>query len=327
MNHSLPNQPPAQTSANRHGALRAVDLFAGWGGFSQAAEQVGVRVVYAANHWPLAVRAHAQNHPDTLHECQDLRQADFTKLPAYDILLAAPACQGHSTAARPSRLNHEHVRRTHDALRATAWAVTDCLDATRPTAFVVENVPAFLRWELFPVWRESLRVLGYRLTMFRLNAANYGVPQTRERLFIIGVKHQQKLLPPPSQPVRPFGPCVEVDAPGWRPLTATTSNVRGRVERGRAAHGHVFLTQHVTNHPGVSLDEPIRTITTKDQWALVRGDEYRPLTPRELARGMGFSDAFELPDVSRVDQVRGLGNAVPPPLGAAVLSVLVKTLQ
>lgn len=301
----------------------AVDLLAGRGGFSQVAVQAGVRVVYAANHWPLAVRAHAQNHPNTLHE----RQADLTRLPAYDILLAAPACQGHSTAARPLRLTHEHVRRTHDALRATAWAVTDCLKATRPTAFVVENVPAFLRWELFPAWRESLRVLGYRLTMFRLNTANYGVPQTSERLFILGVKHQKKLLPPPTEPARVFGSCLEPDAPGWRPLTATTCNVRTRVERGRAAHGHTFLIQHVTNHPGVPLDQPIRTITTKDQWALVRGDEYRPLTPRELARGMGFADTFDLPDVSRVDQVRGLGNAVPPSLGAAVLRVLTTSLH
>ena len=101
----------------------------------------------------------------------------------------------------------------------------------------------------------------------------------------------------------------------------------GESSAAGAVHGHTFLTQHVTNHPGVSLEEPIRTITTKEQWALVRGDQYRPLTPRELARGMGFSDSFELPDVSRVDQVRGLGNAVPPPLGAAVLGVLLKTLR
>jgi DNA (cytosine-5)-methyltransferase 1 len=102
--------------------------------------------------------------------------------------------------------------------------------------------------------------------------------------------------------------------------------VRARIAKGRALHGHTFLTQHVTNHPGVGLHEPMRTITTKDQWALVRGDAYRPLTPRELARGMGFSDDYRLPDVSRAHQVRGLGNAVPPPLGAAVLGTLLDSL-
>lgn len=322
MNHPL----PSDASPAQRGTLRVADLFAGWGGFSQAAELVGARVVYAANHWPIAVRAHERNHPHTQHACQDLRQADFTKLPPYDVLLAAPACQGHSPAAQPSRQAHDHVRRTHDKLRATAWAVTDCLEATRPTAFVVENVTNFLRWELFPVWRESLRVLGYRLTMFRLNAAHHGVPQFRERLFIIGVKHQRKLLPPPPQPMKAFATCIDVDAPGWRPLTASTSNVRARVNRAREQHGATFLTQHVTNHPGVPLDQPIRTITTKDQWALVHNDMYRPLTERELARGMGLADSFVLPDVSRTDQVRGLGNAVPPPLGAAVLQVLVDSL-
>lgn len=82
-------------------------------------------MLYAANHWPLAVEAHAANHPETRHECQDLRQADWTSLPAHDLLLASPACQGHSTAANGARRSNGGVAATHDALRATAWAVVD----------------------------------------------------------------------------------------------------------------------------------------------------------------------------------------------------------
>ena len=55
----------------------------------------GCSVVYAANHWPLAVEWHAANHPGTDHACQDLQQADFTALPDHDVLLASPSCQGH----------------------------------------------------------------------------------------------------------------------------------------------------------------------------------------------------------------------------------------
>ena len=51
--------------------MKAIDLFAGWGGFTLGAEQAGVDVVWAANHWPLAVAAHTLNHPNITHACQD----------------------------------------------------------------------------------------------------------------------------------------------------------------------------------------------------------------------------------------------------------------
>jgi len=54
----------------------AIDLFAGLGGFTEGAEQAGVKVVWTANHWSDAVEAHKRNHPDAHHVCQDLQQAD-----------------------------------------------------------------------------------------------------------------------------------------------------------------------------------------------------------------------------------------------------------
>jgi DNA (cytosine-5)-methyltransferase 1 len=93
-----------------------VDLFAGLGGFSTGATQAGARVVWAANHWRAAVDLHAANHPGTEHACQDLHQTDWSTVPAHDILLASPACQGHSHARGKERPHH-------DAQRSTAWAV------------------------------------------------------------------------------------------------------------------------------------------------------------------------------------------------------------
>lgn len=148
--------------------MRAIDLFAGWGGFTLGAELAGVHVAWAANHWPLAVEAHSVNHPRTEHACQDLRQADWTALPSYELLLASPACQGHSQASQPKR------RRYHDAMRATAWAVVDCADVTEPRALVVENVPDFRRWRLYPLWREALEALGFRLQEHVVRASHHG---------------------------------------------------------------------------------------------------------------------------------------------------------
>ena len=68
--------------------MNAIDLFAGAGGFSTGAVLAGCQVLWAANHWPIAVEWHTTNHPGTVHACQDLQQADFRDAPAHDILLA-----------------------------------------------------------------------------------------------------------------------------------------------------------------------------------------------------------------------------------------------
>lgn len=62
-------------------SMRAIDLFAGAGGFSTGAVMAGIDVVWAANHWGLAVRLHAANHPQTAHACQDLHQANWGEVP------------------------------------------------------------------------------------------------------------------------------------------------------------------------------------------------------------------------------------------------------
>lgn len=300
----------------------AVDLFAGWGGFTEGAELAGVDVAWAANHWQLAVDAHARNHPRTRHVCQDLRQADFTRLPAYDLLLASPACQGHSTASQPIRT----VK--HDADRATAWAVIDCAEATAPAAIIVENVPAFRRWLLFPVWREALVRLGYHVQEHDAHATAFGVPQRRQRLIVIATRKQVSIELPKTTVEPPIGPCIELGAGTWRPTTMASPNARARFAKARANWGRRFLSQHVTGHPGVPLDQPIRTITTKDQWVIVDGDRYRSLSIREHARAMSFRDSYAWPDdATREDCIKGLGNAVPPLVGRGVVRLVADAIN
>lgn len=140
--------------------LRAVDLFAGAGGFSTGAIMAGARVDYAANHWPLAVKIHEANHPGTVHACQDLRQANWCELPDHDLLLASPCCQGHSRARGKDTP-------VHDDSRQTAWAVVDAAEVKRPRFLVVENVEEFKTWKLFPRWKGCLEDLGYSLSLIR----------------------------------------------------------------------------------------------------------------------------------------------------------------
>lgn len=287
--------------------MKAIDLFAGFGGLTLGAEQAGVSVVWAANHWPRSVETHSLNHPNTQHECQDLRQADWTKLPRFDLLLAAPACQGHSEASQPRRRSY------HDAMRATAWAVIDCAEVTQPRGILVENVPAFRRWQLYDLWRAALVRLGFVVEERIVMATNHGVPQLRERLFVFATRRRASFDLPRSAHAPAFGPCIDWDAGEWRDVSTAQPGARARIARAQANHGPRCLTQHVTGHPGVPLDEPIRTITTKDQWAIVDGDRYRPITVRETGRGMSFPDDYRLPPgITRREAIIGFGNAVAP---------------
>jgi DNA (cytosine-5)-methyltransferase 1 len=303
--------------------MKAVDLFAGWGGFTEGATQAGVEVVWAANHWPLAVEAHAANHPRTAHACQDLQQADWSMLPRYDLLLASPACQGHSQAAQPGRRASGHVRHKHDELRSTAWAVIGCLDVTRPRYAIIENVPDFLRWDAYPAFLHGLRCFGYKVQELRVLASHCGVPQRRERVFLICDRRKQPRIEIAARPEPAFGPCIDWDAPdAWRPIDERP-RVLERILRSRKRYGKRFLTQHTRDHMGVPLSQPIRTITTKDQWALVDGDFQRRLTITENLRAMGCPPHFKLPaGATRTEIMRGLGNMVPPPVARELCNLL-----
>ena len=303
--------------------MLVADLFAGWGGASLGAEQAGATVVLAANHWRLAVDAHQLNHPHVTHLCQDLNQANFYTFPDHDLLWASPACQGMSRAAQPARKNNKDVASKHDMLRSTAWAVINCVEAKRPQAVIVENTIDFRAWVLYDPWLMALERLGYAVETHLAVATDFDVPQRRERFILVATRSKNPLgLVLPSRPETPFGPCIDWDDEhpdpremGWRPVSSKTVKVQERVARGRARGlGDIFLTQYVSGHPGVSLDEPIRTITTKSQWAIVDGDRIRMLRTREVARAMGFPDSYTWPAASKEDKIKGLGNSVAPPM-------------
>jgi DNA (cytosine-5)-methyltransferase 1 len=287
-------------------AAIAADLFAGLGGFTEGAEMGGARVIWAANHWRTAVDVHTTNHPHVEHSCHDLMQTDWRELPDFDLLLASPACQGHSNGSQPRR-GSKHV-----AARATAWAVVDCLEAKRPSKFLVENVPPFLRWELFEPWLATLRALRYHVTVQTLVASHCGVPQRRERVIIAGSLRREVRIVDLGTREPPFEPCLDASTDGWRPIVCAGDDARGRMAAASKLHGRC-LVQHVTGHKGIPLHEPIRTITTKASWCLVDGSNYRWLTPRELARGMSFPDSYQLPThLTGVSAYRLIGNAIPP---------------
>lgn len=300
--------------------MKCIDLFAGAGGFSTGAELAGAQVLWAANHWPTAVEWHTANHPGTVHACQDLQQADFRDAPAHDLLLASPACQGHSRARGVEKPHH-------DAQRATAWAVVTCAEVHRPAVVLVENVPEFAEWVLWPAWCAAMAALGYAMQPMVIDAADHGVPQHRRRLFVACTrsKHPVELALPrrehtPAARVIDFsaGRWSDIDKPGRSPATLA------RIAAGRAAHGHRFVAPYYgsgSGETGRSLARPLGTITTRDRWAVIDGDRMRMLAADECRAAMGFPAGYRLP-VQHRQAVHLLGNAVCPPVAADIINAL-----
>lgn len=298
--------------------MRAIDLFAGAGGFSAGARLAGLQVVWAANHWPAAVETHAANHPGTLHACQDLQQADWTQVPEHDILLASPACQGHSRARGKERPHH-------DALRSTAWAVVSAAECHRPPVVVVENVPEFAQWQLYPAWCAAMHVLGYALAPHIIDAADHGVPQHRTRLFIVATRSKHPLgLRLPRREHRPAAEVIDFNAGRWSLIERPGRSERTlqRIHAGRSAHGEKFVTAYYgSERGGRCLSRPLGTITTVDRWAVIDGDRMRMLTVPEARAAMGFPDDYQLPATHRT-AMHMLGNAVVPQVAADVLQAI-----
>lgn len=237
-------------------------------------------------------------------------------------------CQGHSRARGKDRPHH-------DAARSTAWAVVSAAECHRPRAFVVENVPEFLNWTLFPAWEMAMKSLGYTLNAKVLDAKNFGVPQLRRRMFMVGQLNGKAFDFDglgQEKPV-PISEALELDKGDWRPWETKARIAAGlrplvpatmaRIHAGRKKLGGnpMWIPYFGSNVNGWGLDAPIWTITTRDRYLLIIGDRMRLLTVAECAKAMGFPKDYKLTGKVHVDKML-LGNAVCPPVPAQLLSRL-----
>ena len=192
-------------------------------------------------------------------------------------------------------------------------------------------------WSRFTELKDRLQALGYRLAEGMISASDFGVAQSRRRLFLVGDRAGiPKLVRSKNQgrdkPARSI-----LDPTGtWKTsplfLPRRAKATIERAERGMAALGGRtgFLLVYYSRDGGggwQTLDRPLRTVTTIDRFALVEHDgvmwRMRMLQVPELRRAMGFDDGFALPIGTRRDRIRLLGNGVCPPVMEAVVRSLV----
>ena len=188
--------------------LRAIDLFCGAGGLSEGFKQVGFEVSFALDWDGDSCATYASNHKNTHVEhapISALTPDDIATKSGddVDVVIGGPSCQGFSTA-RKDRWNDPHEDRNR--LWRHMLAVVERL---RPKAFLIENVPGLVYWktgQFGATILQGFRQLGYVVAEPRiLLAADYGVPQRRRRLFIIGLRGD-----------RPFEFPAPTHMGGWR---------------------------------------------------------------------------------------------------------------
>jgi len=212
--------------------ITAADLFCGAGGTStglrQACEEAGLNLkLIAVNHWNVAISTHQANHPEADSLCTNLDTVDPRHLvPSgkLDMLLASPECTHHSRARGGKPI--------HDQSRASAWRIVEWASKIRVETILMENVPEFQTWgplnakgrpiqsrkgELYFAFVKALQALGYRVAWRILNAADYGDPTSRQRLFLQARLGRKPIV----WPERTHGP---VSA---RPVSARPANDKG----------------------------------------------------------------------------------------------------
>jgi len=165
--------------------LKAISLFAGAGGMDVGAKNAGFEIVAASELDPHACNTYRSNHPETLlfEGDIDLNIENFSQFNGVDLVIGGPPCQGFSVAGKMDK---------NDPRSKLVFSFCRVVEMTNPKAFIMENVKSLGSLEKFrDVRTEILRRMsncGYQVTMNVLNAKDYGVPQSRERVFFIGVK-------------------------------------------------------------------------------------------------------------------------------------------
>ena len=310
--------------------LKGCDIFCGAGGSSAGAEAAGVEMCGAIDMCATAIATYKANFPRAHVVNKPLEEVDVDafkeQVGQIDILLASPECRNHTCAKGAAPRD--------ESSRATAMHVVQYARELEPRWLVLENVVHMRPWSRYGELKRELGKLKYNLAEYVLNASDYGVAQSRRRLFLVGVKEAQPPERPRKRPGRRKSAKSILDLPGsWAtsPLE-TKRRASATLERAKRASdalgsGASFLLVYYGSDGSGGwqrLDRPLRTITTVDRFALVepseRGPTIRMLQVPELKRAMGFDDGFKLPNGTRRDKVRLLGNGVCPPVMERLVS-------
>jgi DNA (cytosine-5)-methyltransferase 1 len=292
-----------------------IDLFAGIGGMRIAFQRVGGRCVFTSEWDKFAAETYLANFGDL--PSGDITNISVEDIPEHNVLLAGFPCQPFSNAG---------LKLGFDDMRGTLFFdVARIIKARRPEMVLLENVKGFAihdKGRTHQIVLGVLEDLGYEVSSKVLNASDFGLPQNRERIYIVAIRSDLQRATefhfpsPPRKPTR-VGDILETRVN--RKYTLSNKLWRGHQRRLREhrARGNGF---------GYSLfnRNSVRTSTISARYykdgseiLIKTSGNPRKITPREAARLQGFPENFVIP-VSDTQAYKQFGNSVAIPVVEAV---------
>lgn len=311
---------PKKTVDKKPSAFKMIDLFAGIGGIRLGFESIGGECVFTSE-WDTPAQKTYQANFDEL-PYGDLTKIDPRDIPPFDVLLAGFPCQPFSQAGRKLGLA--------DTRGTLFFDIAKILEHHRPTVVFLENVKRFRSHDegrTFETIKGVLEGLGYEVYAEVLNAKNYGLPQNRERIYIIGFLGKTTFsFPKPSGSKTRFGDILEknVDPKYTISDKLWTGHQRRKKEHMEKGNGFGYsLFNHNSKYTST-----ISARYYKDGSEILieqKGKNPRKLTPREAARLQGFPDDYAIP-VSDNQAYKQFGNSVAVPVIRALAQEVAKAL-
>lgn len=258
---------------------------------------------------------------------RDIREVKTEEIPEFDILTGGFPCQSFSIVAQnPKRLG------VKDERGKLFFEMCRILRERQPKCFIAENVKGILtanKRSAFPLILKEFEESGYDVQYQILNSADYGVPQKRERVIIVGFRKDLNIT-------FSFPKAAIEDETKYTPLKTV---IEKRVDEKyffseRAVAGMMKKRESMNKGRAQDINKPCNTVgahlakvsLNSTDPVLMEGERYRRFTPREVARIQSFPDDFELIG-SEAAQYRALGNAIPPVMFWYVAKAVSKELK
>ena len=301
--------------------FRFIDLFAGIGGIRLGFESVGGRCVFSSEFDEDACITYEANFHE--HPAGDITKISAKDIPDFDILLGGFPCQSFSIIGKKEGFANE-------TCGTLFFDIERILKEKRPPAFMLENVKNLKSHDngkTYRIIKSHLENLGYKVYESVLNSLDYGVPQKRERIFIVGFLDNVHFEFPKAVPLNERKTLSDILETNVDKKYFVNQRIKeSRLERLKDKNfpkpyiSHENMAGSVTPHPYSSC---LRAGASANY--ILINDERRP-TEREMLRLQGFPDDYKI--VLPYGKIKKqCGNSVSVPVISAVAGEMIKSLQ
>lgn len=301
--------------------FRFIDLFAGIGGIRLGFESVGGRCVFSSEFDEDACKTYEANFGE--HPSGDITKIEAKDIPDFDILLGGFPCQAFSIIGKKEGFANE-------TCGTLFFEIERILKEKKPKAFMLENVRNLTAHDggnTFKVIKEHLEALGYTVYAKVLNALDYGVPQKRERIFIVGFLEPIMFHFPEPVPKEERKSLTDILEKNVDKKYYVKDRIReSRLERLKDKNypkpyiSHENMAGSITPHPYSSA---LRAGASANY--ILINDERRP-TEREMLRIQGFPDNYKVV-VTYGKMKKQCGNSVAVPVIKAIAREMINALK